>query len=104
MSPEKKNSKQKINIEIDEKVSEGIYSNLAIINHSVSEFVIDFISIMPGTAKNKVKSRIIITPQHAKKLSKALNDNIDRFEENFGSIKDYENHNVQLNFGPAGKA
>ena len=104
MSPEKKNSKQKINIEIDEKVSEGIYSNLAIINHSVSEFVIDFISIMPGTAKNKVKSRIIITPQHAKKLSKALNDNIDKFEENFGSIKDYENPNVQLNFGPAGKA
>ena len=73
MSPEKKKSKQKINIEIDEKVSEGIYSNLAIINHSVSEFVIDFISIMPGTPKNKVKSRIIITPQHAKKLSNALN-------------------------------
>ena len=68
MSSEKKKSKQKINIEIDEKVSEGIYSNLAIINHSVSEFVIDFISIMPGTPKNKVKSRIIITPQHAKKL------------------------------------
>ena len=66
------NAKQKINIEIDEKVSEGIYSNLAIINHSVSEFVIDFISIMPGTPKNKVKSRIIITPQHAKKLSNAL--------------------------------
>ena len=90
MSSEKKKSKQKINIEIDEKVSEGIYSNLAIINHSVSEFVIDFISIMPGTPKNKVKSRIIITPQHAK--------------ENFGSIKDYENPNIQLNFGPAGKA
>ena len=81
MSTAKKNSKQKINIEIDEKVSEGIYSNLAIINHSVSEFVIDFISIMPGTPKNKVKSRIIITPQHAKKLSKALNGNIKKFEE-----------------------
>ncbi|HIL86423.1 MAG TPA: DUF3467 domain-containing protein [Candidatus Marinimicrobia bacterium] len=104
MSSEKKNSKGKINIEIDEKVSEGIYSNLAIINHSVSEFVIDFISIMPGTPKNKVKSRIIITPQHAKKLSKALNDNIKRFEDNFGSIKAYENPNIQLNFGPTGKA
>ena len=104
MSPEKKNSKQKINIEIDEKVSEGIYSNLAIINHSVSEFVIDFISIMPGTPKNKVKSRIIITPQHAKKLAKALNDNISRFEDNFGSIKDYDNPKFQLNFGPTGKA
>ncbi len=68
---EKKNEqKQKINIELDEKVAEGTYSNLAIINHSVSEFVIDFISVMPGSPKNKVKSRIIITPQHAKKLAK----------------------------------
>ena len=79
---EKKNEqKQKINIELDEKVAEGTYSNLAIINHSVSEFVIDFISVMPGSPKNKVKSRIIITPQHAKKLAKALNDNINRFEK-----------------------
>ena len=99
-----KEKSRKINIEIDEKTSEGIYSNLAIINHSASEFVMDFISIMPGSAKNKVKSRIIITPQHAKKLRKALNDNIDRFEQNFGSIKDYENPKFQLNFGPTGKA
>ena len=77
----KKDNKGKINIELDEKIAEGTYSNLAIINHSVSEFVIDFISIMPGSPKNKVKSRIIITPQHAKKLSKALNDNIKRFED-----------------------
>ena len=73
----KKEQKGKINIELDEKVAEGVYSNLAIINHSVSEFVIDFISVMPGSPKNKVKSRIIITPQHAKKLAKALNDNIN---------------------------
>ena len=99
-----KEKKGKINIELDEKVAEGIYSNLAIINHSVSEFVIDFISVMPGSPKNKVKSRIIITPQHAKKLSKALNDNIKRFEESFGSIKDYDNPKIQLNFGPTGKA
>ena len=71
-------STKKINIEIDEKISEGIHSNLAIINHSASEFVMDFISIMPGSTKNKVKSRIIITPQHAKKLRKALNDNIEK--------------------------
>ena len=95
-----KDSKGKINIELDEKVAEGTYSNLAIINHSVSEFVIDFVSIMPGSPKNKVKSRIIITPQHAKKLAKALNDNISRFEDNFGSIKDYDNPKFQLNFGP----
>tara|TARA_Y100000766_G_C18784568_1_gene544996 strand:- start:569 stop:874 length:306 start_codon:yes stop_codon:yes gene_type:complete len=99
-----KEKSRKINIEIDEKTSEGIYSNLAIINHSASEFVMDFISIMPGSAKNKVKSRIIITPQHAKKLRKALNDNIDRFEQNFGTIKDYENPKFQLNFGPVAKA
>ena len=99
-----KEQSRKINIEIDEKTSEGIYSNLAIINHSASEFVIDFISVMPGSVKNKVKSRIIITPQHAKKLRKALNDNIERFEQNFGSIKDYENPKFQLNFGPTGKA
>ena len=99
-----KEKSRKINIEIDEKTSEGIYSNLEIINHSASEFVMDFISIMPGSSKNKVKSRIIITPQHAKKLRKALNDNIDRFEQNFGSIKDYENPKFQLNFGPTAKA
>ena len=99
-----KEKSRKINIEIDENISEGIYSNLAIINHSASEFVMDFISIMPGSTKNKVKSRIIITPQHAKKLRKALNDNIDRFEQNFGSIKDYENPKFQLNFGPEAKA
>ena len=104
MSSDKKNEKNKINIEIDENIAGGIYSNLAIINHSVSEFVIDFISIMPGTPKNKVKSRIIITPQHAKKLSKALNDNIKRFEDNFGSIKNYDNPKFQLNFGPTGEA
>ncbi len=99
-----KDKKGKINIDLDEKVAEGTYSNLAIINHSVSEFVIDFVSIMPGSPKNKVKSRIIITPQHAKKLAKALNDNISRFEDNFGSIKDYDNPKFQLNFGPTGKA
>ena len=99
-----KEKTRKINIEIDEKTSEGIYSNLAIINHSASEFVMDFILIMPGSAKNKVKSRIIITPQHAKKLRKALNDNIERFEQKFGSIKDYENPKFQLNFGPAAQA
>ena len=67
-----KNQKGKINIELDEAVAEGIYSNLAIINHSVSEFVVDFVNIMPGRPKSKVKSRIILTPQHAKRLLKAL--------------------------------
>ena len=72
MSESKKDHKGKINIELDANIAEGIYSNLAIINHSVSEFVIDFVKIMPGVPKNKVKSRIILTPQHAKRFSKAL--------------------------------
>jgi hypothetical protein len=61
-----KDQQEQINIELDEKTAEGIYSNLAIINHSSSEFVLDFVSIMPGIPKAKVKSRIVLTPQHAK--------------------------------------
>ncbi|MBP93327.1 Protein of unknown function [Bizionia echini] len=93
-----------INIEIDEKVAEGTYSNLAIINHSVSEFVVDFVSVMPGTPKSKVKSRIILTPQHAKRLLKALGENVSRFENAHGEIKDYEQPPIPLNFGPTGQA
>ena len=101
---EKNNNQGQINIELDQEVAEGTYSNLAIINHSVSEFVVDFISIMPGTPKSKVKSRIILTPQHAKRLLKALNDNVNRFEKAHGEIKDYEQPPIPLNFGPTGEA
>lgn len=93
-----------INIELDEKIAEGTYSNLAIINHSVSEFVVDFVSIMPGTPKSKVKSRIILTPQHAKRLLNALGENVKRFENAHGEIKDYEQPPIPLNFGPTGQA
>ena len=104
MAEDKKKKQPSINIELDEKTAEGIYSNLAIINHSVSEFVVDFVSIMPGTPKSKVKSRIILTPQHAKRLLKALNDNVKRFENSHGEIKDYEQPPIPLNFGPTGQA
>jgi Protein of unknown function (DUF3467) len=105
MADDKNKQKQgQINIELDEKIAEGTYSNLAIINHSVSEFVLDFVSIMPGTPKSKVKSRIILTPQHAKRLVKALNDNVKRFENAHGEIKDYEQPPMPLNFGPTGQA
>lgn len=100
----KKPQKGQINIELDEKVAEGTYSNLAIINHSVSEFVVDFVSIMPGTPKSKVKSRIILTPQHAKRLLKALGDNVKKFEQAHGEIKDYDQPPIPLNFGPTGQA
>jgi len=105
MADDKDNQKKgQINIELDEKIAEGTYSNLAIINHSVSEFVVDFVNIMPGIPKNKVKSRIILTPQHAKRLLKALGENINRFENANGEIKDYEQPPMPLNFGPTGQA
>jgi hypothetical protein len=93
-----------INIELDDKVAEGIYSNLAIINHSASEFVLDFVTLMPGVPKAKVKSRIILTPQHAKRLLKAIGENIHRFEKAHGEIKDSDQPQVPLNFGSAGQA
>jgi len=102
MNDQKK--QQQINIELTEDVAEGTYANLAIINHSVSEFIVDFVNIMPGIPKAKVKSRIILTPQHAKRLVKALNDNVRRFESVHGPIKDYEQSAPPINFGPAGEA
>ena len=104
MSQSNKDKKGQINIELDASIAEGIYSNLAIINHSVSEFVVDFVKIMPGIPKNKVKSRIILTPQHAKRFSKALIDNVKRFEQAHGEIKDYDHPPIPLNFGPTGQA
>lgn len=79
--------KNQINIELSEEQAEGIYSNLVMITHSHAEFVLDFIKMMPGTPKAKVKARIILTPQHAKRLLKALKDNISKFESLHGTIK-----------------
>ena len=101
---EQKQQPGQINIELDEKTAEGTYSNLAIINHSASEFVVDFVSIMPGTPKAKVKSRIVLTPQHAKRLLKALGENIHRYESNHGAISEAEQPPIPLSFGPAGQA
>lgn len=104
MSDQKPKNDGQINIELDDAMAEGTYSNLAIINHSVSEFIVDFISIMPGRPKAKVKSRIILTPQHAKRLAKALAENVKRFEKAHGEIKDYEQPPIPMNFGPTGEA
>lgn len=84
---ENKNNK-KINIDLSEDVAEGIYSNLAIITHSHAEFIVDFVKMLPGIPKAKVKSRIILTPEHAKRLTKALNENIRKFEAMHGPIKE----------------
>ena len=78
---------QQINVELGEKEAEGIYSNLVLISHSPAEFVLDFTRMVPGVPKAKVYARIIMTPQHAKSLSKALADNIEKFEKDFGEIK-----------------
>ena len=92
MSKEAKQNQ--LNIEIDEKTADGTYANLAIINHSISEFVVDFINVMPGSPKSKVKSRIILTPEHAKRLNKALTDNINKFEALHGHIKETKQENM----------
>ena len=78
---------QQINVELGEKESEGIYSNFVLISHSPAEYVLDFTRMLPGVPKTKVYARIIMTPQHAKSLSKALNENIEKFEKEFGEIK-----------------
>jgi len=89
-----------INIELSEEVAEGVYSNLAMIAHSNSEFVIDFIRLMPGVPKAKVKSRIVITPEHAKRLLAALKDNIEKYEAAFGPIKRTDDMpKFPMNFG-----
>ena len=89
-----------LNIEISEEVAEGVYANLAIITHSHAEFVIDFVNVMPGTPKSKVKSRIILTPEHAKRLLIALQDNVEKFETANGRIKMPDDpSSFPLNFG-----
>ena len=88
-----------INIEISEEVAEGQYANLAIITHSHAEFVVDFVNVMPGTPKSKVKSRVILTPMHAKRFMKALVENVERYEAANGSIADMLPVEIPMNFG-----
>lgn len=76
-----------LQIELKEEIAEGVYANLAIIAHSTSEFVFDFVRMMPGVSKAKVKSRIVMTPEHAKRLALALQDNLMRYEAQFGEIR-----------------
>lgn len=96
---EEQNENQ-LNIELSEEIAEGIYSNLAIITHSNSEFVLDFIRVMPGVPKAKVKSRIVLTPEHAKRLLTAIQDNIEKFEAVNGRIKiQAEPTGFPMNFG-----
>ena len=105
---DEKPKKNQINIELKEEVAQGTYSNLAIITHSTSEFVLDFVRVVPGTNKAQVKSRIILTPEHAKRLLHALGDNIKKFESVNGPIKEPDgsgNAGMPITFGgPAAQA
>ena len=96
---DEQNVNNQVNIELPEDVADGIYSNLAIITHSSSEFVIDFIKMLPGIPKAKVKSRIILTPQHAKRLLTALKENIAKYEAAHGNIKVADITAFPMNFG-----
>lgn len=100
-----KPNQKKLNIDLPEEVAEGIYSNLAIISHSQSEFVIDFIRLLPNVPKAKVKSRIILTPHHAKRLLKALVDNVKKYEKQFGQVDEPDMPSFPpLNFTPKAQA
>lgn len=106
MSEEKDKKQGQISIELNEDIAQGQYSNLAVLTHSQTEFVIDFIALMPGAPKARVNSRVILAPQHAKRLLKALNDNIVKFESQHGEIKDIEQgpSPFPMNFGPTAEA
>ena len=103
MESDNKSKKQnQLNIELSEEIAQGVYSNLAIITHSSSEFVLDFVRVMPGIPKAKVKSRVVLTPEHAKRLLLALKDIIAKYEAMHGKIKDVDKaggQNIPLNFG-----
>jgi hypothetical protein len=102
---ENKENKGGLNIELNDEVAQGVYSNLAVISHSTSEFIVDFVRMMPGIPKAPVKSRIILSPDNAKRLLKALNDNIKKYEQTFGEIKDIQGPKIPMNFGgPTAKA
>jgi hypothetical protein len=88
MNSQPQNQEGAIDVELSEEIAEGVYANLAMIAHSNSEFILDFIRLMPGVPKAKVKARIILTPEHAKRLLDALRENISRYEEAYGGIND----------------
>ena len=95
------NKEKQVNIELTEEIALGVYSNLAIITHSPAEIISDFVQMMPGMPKGKVRSRVIMTPQNAKRYMKALIENVQKYEQTFGPIEDQEGHQMPpMNFGP----
>ncbi|MGK2907349.1 MAG: DUF3467 domain-containing protein [Desulfuromonadales bacterium] len=82
----KKPKELKLEIQLDEEIAQGAYVNLAVVNHNESEFVVDFIFVQPQAPRAKVRSRVILSPQHAKRFVSALQENIIRYEQNFGEV------------------
>jgi hypothetical protein len=83
---EKKTQEIKLEIQLDEDVAQGAYSNLAVVNHNDAEFVVDFIFVQPQAPRAKVRSRVILSPQHAKRFAAVLQENVNRYEQSFGEI------------------
>lgn len=105
MENQQPGQEQQINIELTEEIADGQYANLAVVNHSFAEFVMDFINVMPNVPKARVKSRIIMTPYHAKRMMRALVENIKRYEAANGVIRDGEQVAVPFTLGgPAAQA
>ncbi|MDR8391118.1 DUF3467 domain-containing protein [Aliifodinibius sp. S!AR15-10] len=101
----KKFNKEQMQIELPEEEATGTYSNLVMITHSNSEFILDFISVMPGVPKAKVVKRMVLTPDHAKRLSNALAENVSRYEKEHGTISDDDKFDVPFNYrGPTPEA
>lgn len=106
MADQTKNINQgQIEIELPEEEATGTYSNLVMITHSASEFILDFIAVMPGIPKAKVVKRMVLTPDHAKRLANALNENVKKFEEEHGSINNDQKFDIPFNYrGPTPEA
>ncbi len=106
MPDQTKNIKQgQMEIELPESEATGTYSNLVMITHSASEFILDFIAVMPGIPKAKVVKRMVLTPDHAKRLANALAENVNKFEEEHGAINDDQKFDIPFNYrGPTPEA
>lgn len=90
MSEKSKQARRDVEVDLGESIAQGNYANLVIISHSPTEFILDFASILPGMPKAKVNNRVVVTPEHAKRLFRSLQDNIARYESSYGPIADLE--------------
>ncbi len=103
MTNTNENNERELSIELDQEMADGVYANLVVINHSSSEFVLDFVNVMPGMPKAHVRSRVVLAPEHAKRLLAALADNIEKYENANGNISDNNSYTISL-FGVTGEA